>query len=135
MGTDGSDRSGRSPRAAPTRDEVRPILRPVDEDESAGPLPHPADRLWRHPSELGRHGPLVPPVPAAPVAAAGNGTLAPAASWLVPAPAAEGGPGREDAVVLADGATSATTTEPVSWSPLTVTAGGPRRGHLSVVER
>ena len=39
---------------------------PADDDEASGPPPHPLDRVWFHPSELGSPATAIRPQPAAP---------------------------------------------------------------------
>ena len=39
---------------------------PADDDEASGPPPHPLDRVWFHPSELGSPVTALQPQPAAP---------------------------------------------------------------------
>ena len=39
---------------------------PADDDEASGPPPHPLDRVWFHPSELGAPVTALRPQPAAP---------------------------------------------------------------------
>ena len=79
---------------------------PADDDEASGPPPHPLDRVWFHPSELGSSVSVLRPQPAPP------------RQWLVAALALLVGVSATLGVVTAVGGFSATSEGPTTVSRL-----------------